>query len=135
MLRCLIVDDSPRFVDAARGLLELEGVEVVGVASTGTEAIQRIQELRPDVTLLDIDLGAESGFEVARRLHQLANNAAAPVVLISTHAEQDYADLIAASPVLGFLAKSDLSAGAVRNLLESRGEGGRDSAVTEPPGT
>jgi DNA-binding NarL/FixJ family response regulator len=135
MLRCLIVDDSPGFLAAARDLLEREGLEVVGVASNGTEAIQRIQELHPDVTLLDIDLGPESGFEVARRVHQQANHATAPVILISTRAEQDYADLIAASPVLGFLAKSDLSASAVRNLLESRGEGGRDRAVTEPPGT
>jgi DNA-binding NarL/FixJ family response regulator len=134
MLRCLIVDDNPGFLHAARVLLEREGVEVVGVASTGTEAIQRIQELTPDVTLLDIHLGAESGFEVARRLHQKANHVPSPVILISTHAEQDYADLIEASPALGFLAKSDLSASAVRDLLESRGEGGRDRAVTEPPG-
>ena len=57
------------------------------------------------------------------------------MILISSHAEQDYADLIAASPVLGFLAKSALSAGAVLDLLESRGEDGRNRAVTEPPGT
>lgn len=135
MLRCLIVDDNPRFLSAARGLLEREGIDVVGVASTGTEAIQRIQELSPDVTLLDIHLGSESGFEVARRLHQQANHATSPVILISTHDEQDYADLIAASPALGFLAKSDLSAGAVRDLLENGGAGGRERAVTEPPGT
>jgi DNA-binding NarL/FixJ family response regulator len=134
MLRCLIVDDNPGFLDAARGLLEREGVAVVGVASTGAEAIQRIQELSPDVTLVDIDLGAESGFEVARRLHQQADQATSPVILISTYDEQDYADLIAASPALGFLAKSALSASAVREVLERRGEGGTDRAVTEPPG-
>ena len=129
MLRCLIVDDNPHFLEAARVLLEREGAEVVGVASTGAEAIERIQELSPDVTLLDIDLGGESGFEVARRLHQ---QAASPVILISTYAEEDYADLIAASPALGFLAKSALSASAVRDLLESRG--GRHGMVTEHPG-
>jgi CheY-like chemotaxis protein len=134
MLRCLIVDDNPRFLDAARGLLEREGTTVVAVASTGSEAIQRIQELRPDVTLLDIHLGAESGFEVARRLHQQANHATSPVILISTHAEQDYADLIAATPVLGFLSKSALSASAVRDLLEGRGGGGPVGVVSEPPG-
>jgi CheY-like chemotaxis protein len=69
MLRCLIIDDSPRFLEAARGLLERQGVTVVGVASTSAEALQRVQELRPDVTLLDIDLGGESGLELARRLH------------------------------------------------------------------
>jgi DNA-binding NarL/FixJ family response regulator len=133
-MRCLIVDDNPHFLDAARALLEREGVEVVGVASTGTEAIQRIQELRPDVTLLDIHLGAESGFEVARQLRLEVNNATAPVILISTDAEEDYADLIAASPVLGFLAKSDLSVGAVRDLLDGRGGSGAGSAVSVPPG-
>src|SRR5690242_12472360 len=108
MLRCLIVDDNPRFLDAARGLLEREGVAVVGVASTGAEAAQRVEQLRPDVVLLDIDLGVESGFDVARQLH--GDGRPAPrIILISTHAEQDYADLIAASPALGFVAKTALS--------------------------
>ena len=67
-LRCLIVDDDPGFLGAATVLLEHEGIEVVGVASTGDEAIEQAGELHPDVTLLDIDLGEDSGFEVARRL-------------------------------------------------------------------
>jgi CheY-like chemotaxis protein len=111
-LRCLIVDDSPRFLDAVRGLLEHEGIAVVGVASTSAEALRRTEELRPDVTLLDIDLGGESGLELARRLHREAGPAPPRVILISTYAEQDFAELIAASPAVGFLPKSDLSAGA-----------------------
>jgi CheY-like chemotaxis protein len=75
MLRCLIVDDSPHFLDAARGLLERQGITVVGVASTSAEALRRAQELRPDVTLVDIDLGGESGLELARRLHHQAGPA------------------------------------------------------------
>jgi CheY-like chemotaxis protein len=117
MLRCLIVDDSPHFLNAARGLLERQGMVVVGMASTGAEAVQRVEGLRPDVTLVDIDLGRESGFEVARRLQHDADGRPGPVILISTHAEQDYADLIAASPAIGFLSKSALSAGAIRELL------------------
>jgi CheY-like chemotaxis protein len=122
MLRCLIVDDSPRFLDAARGLLERQGISVVGVASNSAEALQRAEELRPDVTLLDIDLGGESGLELARRLHREAGPVPAPVILISTHAEQDYAELIAASPAVGFLAKTALSAGAIRDLLAGHGD-------------
>jgi CheY-like chemotaxis protein len=125
MLRCLIIDDSPRFLDAARGLLERQGIAVVGVASTSAEALQRVQELRPDVTLLDIDLGGESGLELARRLHDQPDLAPAPVILISTHAEQDYAELIAASPAVGFLSKTALSADAIRRLLAGHGDGGR----------
>jgi DNA-binding NarL/FixJ family response regulator len=134
MLRCLIVDDSPRFLDAARVLLERQGITVVGVASTGQEALQRVEELRPDVTLVDIELGGESGLELARQLHQ-ANPGPPRVIMISTHAEQDYADLIAASPAVGFLPKAALSAGALRDLLASHGDGDRGKPVSGPPGS
>jgi DNA-binding NarL/FixJ family response regulator len=133
MLRCLIVDDSPRFLDAARGLLEREGITVVGVASTSAEALRSVGALRPDVTLLDIDLGTESGFELATRLHREAGLPPSRLILISTHAEDDYAELIAASPVIGFVSKSALSARAIRDLLGRRGDGVVDP-VSGPPG-
>ena len=114
-MRCLIVDDSAVFVDAARGLLERQGVTVVGAASTSAEALRLVAELRPDVTLVDINLGADNGFELTEKIHRDASPA--PVILISTHAEQDYADMIATSPALGFLGKSALSSYAIRNLL------------------
>ena len=122
-LRCLIVDDRPRFLAAARGLLERQGIAVVGVASSGAEALRRVAELRPDVTLLDIDLGGESGLELARRLHRQAGPSSSPVILVSTHAEQDYAELIAASPAIGFLPKTALSADAIRDLLAGHRDG------------
>jgi DNA-binding NarL/FixJ family response regulator len=115
-LRCLIVDDSPHFLSAARGLLEREGMRVVAVATNGDDAVRLARELGPDVTLVDIDLGGESGFEVARQLQR--HGTPAPVILISTHSEEDYRDLIAASPVLGFVSKADLSAVAIRGLLQ-----------------
>jgi DNA-binding NarL/FixJ family response regulator len=117
VIRCLIVDDSPRFLAAARGLLEREGISVVGMVSTSAEALLRASEQRPDVTLVDIDLGGESGFELARQLHREVGLAPSQVILISTHAEEDYADLIAASPAVGFLPKTQLSASAIRGLL------------------
>ena len=131
MLRCLIVDDNPRFLEAARGLLEREGVAVVGTASSGAEAAQRLDELRPDVALVDIDLGGESGFDVARQLSGKGRETPPKIILISTHAEQDYADLIAASRAVGFLAKTALSARAISDLLD--GHGG-DEPVSGPPG-
>ena len=118
-LRCLIVDDSPSFLRAARGLLERQGIAVVGTASTSAEAVTLAAELRPDVTLLDIDLGGESGFDVAERLHGQLRQPPVPVILISTHAEEDFADLIASSSAVGFLPKVDLSAAAIRDLLRA----------------
>jgi DNA-binding NarL/FixJ family response regulator len=113
-MRCVIVDDSPRFLDAARGLLVREGVTVVGTATTTAEATDLVEQLRPDVVLVDIDLGGESGFDLVTRLR----SAGSPMILISTHAEQDYADLIADSPAIGFVAKTSLSAGAIQRLLD-----------------
>jgi DNA-binding NarL/FixJ family response regulator len=117
-LRCLIVDDSPHFLSAARGLLEREGMVVVAVATNGDDAVRLARELGPDVTLVDIDLGAESGFDVVRRLTRETGLEPATVILVSTHAEEDYAELVSASPVAGFLPKTRLSAGAIRGVLE-----------------
>src|SRR5258707_14990825 len=64
----LIVDDNPLFLEAARDLLEQGGLRVVGVATTSAAALQQAQQLRPGVVLVDIVLGGESGFELARRL-------------------------------------------------------------------
>ena len=125
-VRCVIVDNSADFVEAARSLLELQGMTIVGVASTGADAVRRYQELRPGVTLVDIDLGGESGFAVAEQLHQVASAPSSPVILISTHDEVDFADMIAASPVHGFVHKLALTAHAICALVDSsaRGENG-----------
>jgi DNA-binding NarL/FixJ family response regulator len=129
-LHCLIVDDSPQFLRAARALLEREGIAVVGVASTGDEALRRVEELAPDVTLLDVDLGGESGFDLARRLQRETGLEPSSVILISTYAQEDFADLIATCPAAGFLSKRDLSARAVRELLGGTGDGDRPNRPT-----
>jgi DNA-binding NarL/FixJ family response regulator len=117
-LRCLIVDDSTYFLDAARAALESQGVEVVGIAANSAAAIRQAEALRPDVALVDIGLGDESGFELARRLVDGFAQLITRVVLISTRAEDDYADMIATSPAVGFLSKSDISARALHELLD-----------------
>ena len=114
-LRCLIVDDNSLFLEGSADLLRREGLDVVGVASNSAQAIQLVSELRPDVTLVDIDLGDEDGFELARRLHAISDDS--KVILVSTHSEDDLAQLIAASPALGFVPKTRLSAQAIRDLL------------------
>jgi CheY-like chemotaxis protein len=116
-MRCLIVDDSADFVDAARGLLECEGITVVGVASTSVDALRLFDELRPDVTLVDINLGGESGFDLAEQIHRAGGSSPSPVILISTHAAQDFEELIETSPAIGFLSKSALTCGAIDDLV------------------
>jgi CheY-like chemotaxis protein len=120
-LRCVIVDDNLGFLHAARLLLEQEGLEVVSVATSGDEALRVVAELRPDVTLLDVDLGGESGFDVARRLTEHGDSGAGEVILISTHSEDELVDLIKESPAIGFLGKPSLSATTIKGLLEASG--------------
>jgi two-component system nitrate/nitrite response regulator NarL len=124
-LSCLIVDDSAEFLEAARLLLEREGLAVVGVAATACDALRRVGELRPEVALVDIDLVSDSGFDVARRI---AKAAPTGVILISTHAEDDFAELIAESPAAGFISKSELSAHAIQRLLD--GQSGDGASAT-----
>jgi CheY-like chemotaxis protein len=122
-IRVVIVDDNPEFLDSARRLLEHQGLRVVGVASTNADALRCVQELRPDVTLVDVNLGEESGFDVAEALHGIDDGAAAtPVILVSTHAEPDLTDMIETSPAIGFVAKSALSATAITVALARGGE-------------
>lgn len=131
--RCLIVDDSWRFLAAARGLLERQGMVVVGDASTKAQALGLAEKLRPDVTLVDIYLGGESGLEVARAL----STAATPVlvILISTHAEDDFGGLIAASPAIGFLPKAALSASAIRDMIANSGHLTSADEIRGPTGS
>ena len=67
-LRCLIVDDSMAFVAAARSLLQRQGIAVLDAAANSADALRLAAELRPDVVLVDIDLGPESGLELARQI-------------------------------------------------------------------
>lgn len=116
-VRCLIVDDSVQFLEVARSGLHRDGIDVVGTATTSLEALYEVQRLRPDVVLVDIGLGDESGFDLSRRLAELPEFRAR-IVLISTRAQEDLAELIAASPAVGFIPKSRLSAKAVRKLVD-----------------
>ncbi|TMK23695.1 MAG: response regulator [Actinobacteria bacterium] len=118
MLRALIVDDNSSFLNAARAVLQREGVCVAGTAATAAEALLEVERLQLDVILVDITLAGESGFELARRLVEQNGDGDPAVVLISTHSEADFAELIADSPARAFVAKSELSAAALRRILD-----------------
>ena len=115
-MRCLLVDDNATVLSSARTLLDQQGVTIVGTASTSAEALRLATALRPNVVLVDIALGDESGFDLARRLAE-SNGAAMAVIMISTAAESDYVDLVAESPAAGFLPKAELSAAGIRGIL------------------
>ena len=115
-LQCIIVDDYQPFLNIARAKLERQGMTVAGVATNGSEALSQARELSPDVALVDISLGTENGFDVARELNPYVGS----VILISSndhYADDDYAGLVAGSAAVGFLSKAALSAAAISRLV------------------
>jgi len=116
-LRCLIIDDDPNFRQEMRGLLTEQGLDIVATAGSKADALRQITQLTPDIALIDIDLGSDSGFELARELHQQPTPP--QTILISTHDETEYTDLIQASPAIGFLPKIDISATTIQQLLNT----------------
>lgn len=115
LVRCLLVDDSRTYVDVTRGLLDRDGVAIAGTASSIDEALSQASELSPDVAVVDVGLGDENGFDLAGHLARRG----IAVVMTSAGAEADYADLLADSPVAGFVPKTELSAARIRRLLGS----------------
>jgi len=123
-VRCLIVDDSADFRDAASAMLERAGISVVK-ASNSAEALKYYEDFHPDVALVDIDLGGEDGFVLAEQLDRVSSPSALAVILVSTYAESDLAEMIDASPAVGFLQKFSLSPDAIRDLVKVSGPRGR----------
>ncbi|HEY0538291.1 MAG TPA: response regulator [Actinoallomurus sp.] len=121
-VRCLIIDDDDGFLDVARALLEREQISVVGVASNSAGAIRLMAAARPDVMLIDVNLGDESGFDLVDSIIGVDSSAPPILILISTYTLDDYIDL----PVPGaaaFVRKSDLSGTTIRRILVDAAHG------------
>jgi DNA-binding NarL/FixJ family response regulator len=116
-LRCLLVDDNDAFLKAARVVLQREGVTVVGVASSTAHALREVRALGPAVVLVDVGLGGECGFDLARLLARDGQGGSVEVIMMLARAETDYTELIIESPAAGFLAKSELSARGIGRIL------------------
>jgi CheY-like chemotaxis protein len=116
-VRCLIVDDNRDFLRVASDLLGRAGITVVGVATTGAQARVACGELHPDVALVDIDLGEESGFEIAHQLAGVLGCGQPRVILVSVYSAEDFGDMITATPAVSFLPKSALSGQAIRGII------------------
>ncbi len=104
-LRLLLVDDDVRFRGLARRALAGEGLELVGEADGGVEALRMTEDLEPDVVLLDIGLPDLDGLEVARRLKVPGG----PTVILISSRDEDYGERVARGVARGFIAKSALS--------------------------
>jgi CheY-like chemotaxis protein len=104
-LRALLVDDNDHFIQTVRDHLERDGINIVGVATTPAEALRQTGNLSPNVALVDIMLGAEFGFDLADTLTQAVLKPPR-MIMMSTYAATDFAEMLDASPAIGFLTKA-----------------------------
>jgi two-component system nitrate/nitrite response regulator NarL len=115
-LRCLLVDDSKEFLASAARLLESQGIEIVGSATNGQDALDLAATLAPELALVDIELGDEDGLVLAAQLER--HSPSTQILLISAYEREELSDLITDSRALGFLPKRALGADAIARLLD-----------------
>jgi DNA-binding NarL/FixJ family response regulator len=118
-VRVLIVDDQPPFRAAARAVLaRVPGFELVAEAASGEEAVALSETTRPDLVLMDINMGAMDGIEATRLI--TGAQPGTVVILVSTYAEDDLPPGARTSGAAAYLNKDELSPRAIRRLWEQR---------------
>lgn len=122
LIRVLLVDDHPLVIDGIQARLEDEGgIEVVGRANNGREAIEAAQSLQPDVILMDISMPVMNGLEATRELQQTMPETR--VLILSMHDNREYMVQLIQSGAKGYILK-DVSAAEMVSAVETVYRGG-----------
>jgi DNA-binding NarL/FixJ family response regulator len=128
-VQVLVVDDQPPFRAAARAVVaRVDGFDLVGESASGEEAVTLSEQLRPDLVLMDINMGAMDGLEATRRI-----TAARPetlVILVSTYAVEDLPPGARSSGAAAYVNKDELSPKLVRRLWDDGGDPDWRTALT-----
>ena len=107
-IKILIVDDHAIMRDGIRALIDLhDDIEVVGEASDGKEAIEKVRELVPDVVIMDIAMPGMDGLEAARRIRK--RNPEVKVLVLTQHDHKEYVLSAIKVGVAGYLPKRAVS--------------------------
>ena len=117
LYRVVVADDEPEFRSWIRSLLDSRAdFQVVGEASTGTEAVELIPSLVPDLVIADMYMPEPDGLEVARYVQDLFPSTKA--ILVSAHEERVYDRLAKEAGALTFIPKVRFSLEALRQALQ-----------------
>ena len=113
-IKILLVDDHAMFRAGIRALIEAEGrMTVIGEASSGDEAVDRVRELKPDLVVMDLAMPGSNGLEATRRISALGLDTS--VLVLTVHAEEEYLVPVVEAGASGYLTKTS----ADTDLLEA----------------
>ena len=115
----MVVDDQKAFGELASDILKQgKDFEVVAIAGSGEEALSLVDEFRPDLVLMDAQLGeGMNGFEATERALKLYPHT--KIVVISMYHEEEYSRLATQAGALGFISKQDFNLKTLEKTLES----------------
>ncbi|WP_273852791.1 response regulator transcription factor [Guptibacillus spartinae] len=120
MIRIVLAEDQRMLLGALGSLLDLEeGMEVVGQATNGEEAISLVKELKPDICIMDIEMPLKSGLDAAEEL----SNESCKIIILTTFARAGYFERARKAGVSGYLLKdspSDELASSIRKIMEGQ---------------
>ncbi len=113
-IKILLVDDHAMFRAGIKALIEVEArMVVVGEASSGDEAVDKVRELKPDIVVMDLAMPGSNGLEATRRISALELNTS--VLVLTVHAEEEYLVPVVEAGASGYLTKTS----ADTDLLEA----------------
>jgi two-component system, NarL family, response regulator NreC len=124
--RILLADDHALIRQGLKTLLERQGLQVVGEASDGQEALRQAEKSRPDIAILDIGMPVLNGVDAARELKK--SSPSTKVILLTQHDEDQYVIQALHAGARGYVLKSQ----AAEDLVHAIGEVSRGSVYLSP---
>ncbi|HEX2980628.1 MAG TPA: response regulator transcription factor [Anaerolineaceae bacterium] len=116
-IRVVLTEDHPVVRAGIRDMIRsAEGIELVGDAANGEEALRQVEALRPDVLLLDIELPDSSGVDITRKI--LADYPEVKILILSGHEDKHYIRALFELGVSGYLTK-DEAPGTITDAIRS----------------
>lgn len=120
MIRIVLAEDQRMMLGALGSLLDLEDdMEVVGKASNGEEAIALVEQLEPDIVIMDIEMPLKSGLDAAEALKDFS----CKIIILTTFARSGYFERARKAGVSGYLLKDSPSedlAASIRTIMDGR---------------
>ena len=121
IVQVLVVDDQAPFRAAARAVIaRIHGFELVAEATSGEEAVELVDQVRPAVVLMDINMGGMDGLEATKLI--TTTHPETLVILVSTYTEADMPPAARSCGAVAYVNKDELSPLVVRHLWEAGGD-------------